>query len=104
MSSVNFLCKANEVTKYDVMVIAQDHLARDFFRSMGIETMDSADFGLPDSVSGSTAWGDPAYDALIRARLVMLLQILEMGFNVFFSDVDIAWSGDPVLDLLEGVR
>ncbi len=100
---INFLCKARQVTEYDMVVIAQDRLAHDFFTSLGIETLDSSDFGLPDAASESTAWGDPAYDALIRARLVMLLQILEMGFNAFFSDVDIAWNGDPVMGLLEGV-
>jgi hypothetical protein len=92
----NFLCRLAKISKtFKYVVIAQDTSFYDFLQSHKIPSI-SGSLIHPISTQNAEDFGTTGFKAISIAKMIAVRVVLELGYNVLFSDVDIAWKKNPV--------
>ncbi|KAI8816563.1 nucleotide-diphospho-sugar transferase-domain-containing protein [Fimicolochytrium jonesii] len=92
----NWACMAKKLQPYKFIIVSQDPESNVYLKSNTLlSTFDGAAIGV-DSTAAQSAWRSPAYNHIVKMKVLIVRQILEMGYHVLFSDVDIVWLDDPL--------
>jgi hypothetical protein len=92
----NFLCRLAKISKcFKYVVVAQDASFYSFLQSHGIPSI-SGSLIHPVSAEDAKNFRTAEFNAISIAKIVAARMVLESGYNVLFSDVDIAWKKSPV--------
>jgi hypothetical protein len=92
----NFLCRLAKISKtFKYVVIAQDTSFYDFLQSHKIPSI-SGSLIHPISTQNAENFRTTGFNAISIAKMIAVRVVLELGYNVLFSDVDIAWNENPV--------
>jgi hypothetical protein len=92
----NFLCRLAKISKtFKYVVIAQDTSFYGFLQSHRIPSI-SGSLLHPISTQNAENFRSAGFNAISIAKIIAARVMLELGYNVLFSDVDIAWKKNPV--------
>ncbi len=92
----NFLCRLAKISKtFKYVVIAQDASFYRFLQSDGIPSI-SGSLIHPVSTEHAKNFRTAEFNAISIAKIIATRIVLELGYNVLFSDVDIAWKKNPM--------
>ncbi len=92
----SFLCRLAKISKtFKYVVIAQDTSFYDFLQAHGIPSI-SGSLIHPISTQKAENFRSAEFNAISIAKVIAARMVLELGYNVLFSDVDIAWKKNPV--------
>jgi len=92
----NFLCRLAKISKtFKYVVIAQDTSFYDFLQSHRIPSV-AGSLIHPISTQNAENFRSAGFNAISIAKMIAARVVLELGYNVLVSDVDIAWKKNPV--------
>ena len=92
----NFLCRLANISKtFKYVVIAQDASFYDFLQSHHIPSMSGSLIHAASSHNAQN-FHSAGFNAISIAKIIAARIVLELGYNVLFSDVDTAWNKSPV--------
>ena len=93
---LNFLCRLAKISKnFKYVVIAQDTALYNFLQSKKIPSI-SGSLIHPVSTENSENFRSPGFNAISIAKIIAARIVLELGYNILFSDVDIGWKKNPL--------
>lgn len=94
---LNWACHlqlTNKSLKY--LLISQDrHLHQHINKYTYIKSFDGALIGM-ESTSAGTTYRSEGFNHISMTKVAAARQVLDLGYNVLFSDVDISWFQDPI--------
>ena len=92
----NFLCRLTKISKtFKYVVVAQDASLYNFLQSHNIPSI-SGSLIHPASTQNAANFSSPGFNAISIAKIIASRIVLELGYHVLFSDVDIAWKINPL--------
>ena len=92
----NFLCRLAKISKnFKYVVIAQDTALYNFLQSKKIPSI-SGSLIHPVSTENAESFRSPGFNAISIAKVIAARIVLELGYNILFSDVDIGWKKNPL--------
>lgn len=92
----NFLCRLAKLSKsFKYVVIAQDATFYKFLQANKIPSI-AGNLMHPISTGRAQKFRSAGFNAISIAKIIAVRIVLELGYNVLFSDVDIAWKKNPI--------
>ena len=94
--TLNFLCRLAKISKdFKYIVVAQDPSFYNFLQSNNIPSV-SGSLIHPVSTGNTAKFRTGGFNQISIAKIIAARIVLELGYNVFFSDVDIGWKKNPL--------
>jgi hypothetical protein len=94
---MNFVCQARKLNVSNVLVAAFDEEAYRFAFLQGLPVFFFDNAALLNSTN--CHYGTPCFRSVTKSKSRAVLKVLELGYNVLFSDVDIVWFENPLPEL-----
>jgi Nucleotide-diphospho-sugar transferase len=93
---VNFICanRHRGLSTDHLLVFATDIETRDLMNSLNIAVVYDATQTLPKQAAGRYA--DATFAKMMLAKVWCVQQLIWLGYNVLFQDVDVVWFKDPL--------
>jgi hypothetical protein len=77
------------------LIVALDTATAGLFESMGFAVYcDETSYG-SQSMDPAKVYGDPVFTRMMFPKTAVVRDVLDLGFDVLFQDVDVIWKRDP---------
>ena len=94
--TLNFLCRLREISKtFKYIVFAQDPSFYKFLQWYNIPSVSGSVIHRVSTENDQT-FRSTEFNQISIAKMIATRIVLELGYNVLFSDVDIAWKKNPM--------
>jgi hypothetical protein len=93
---VNFICgnRFRHLSTDHLLVFATDEETRDLMQSLNVAVVYDATQNLPKQAA--SRYADATFAKMMLAKVWCVQQLVWLGYNVLFQDVDVVWFRDPL--------
>lgn len=106
--ALNFVCNLNRLGIENYLIFSLDVFAFEFFIRNKVNTFMFTEGEIPDDLGSfrylrdkEDSFGTKAFVETSRRKSFHVLKVLELGYSVMFSDVDVAWVRNPLPQVLK---
>ena len=99
--ALNLVCSLRRLKIRHYALLAMDNEVLREFQKRRLPVYVDPD--LPFVTSKSAQWAEANFHKLVCTKLVPVINLLKLGYNVLFTDADIVWRRDPFPFVKEGL-
>jgi beta-arabinofuranosyltransferase len=88
-----------EITNYVIAALDEELYRYAFTRGLPTYFEDQATSGRHDGVSTDAAYGSPSFKQITKAKSRVVVRLLQLGYNVLWSDCDVTLFRNPLVDM-----
>lgn len=98
---MNWVCNLREleITNFVIAALDEDLYKYAFTRGLPTYYEDIATSGRHDGVNSDAPYGSSSFKQITKAKSRVVLRLLKLGYNVQWSDCDIIFFKNPLLDM-----
>lgn len=93
----NLRCWMKTGAKTELVVVALDDDMKNYAKEQGFLVIDRA----KEEEKGNREFGGDGFNRVTKRKLEVIADVLNLGLDVVFTDVDMVWCGDVVKDLVK---
>ncbi len=87
---MNWLCTSRHVPRLKAIVVAENPELHDFLRAAGVPSIDGRIFNITAPMK-EHPFGTDGFNIISNMKLRAVQSLLQLGFNVLFTDGDIVF-------------